>query len=758
MERRKSRILGKKINEENYKNYELELNNFIKSKKEDIIKKLKFMKLSEQDVQDNFMFYNKNLEKFIKVNDIIKKIVSENELKDEEKNEINIEYAIPSKWEDLYDLKTSDKVLDYLYIESKILILATVFSYMYKGDINRWLFIINKNNYKKYEKELEDQKNDEKSLYNGLKIALPQLKSLEYFNKTEEEIRTNIHLYHEHFNEIIKINNIIKTAKMGNLYELTPNEAYRLVNGDNPDYLKLPNTWEELFNLEVPEWKLDILYATTKNKIKNEEFEKNRIESNKLHEQKIHEIYFNLKKENKRKLDKDTLIKEIKKLRYFKVKESEIKKKFEYYSENFEELKKIDEIIKKAKKAKIYNKTPHDFIKAEKGLSYSFPNKWEDLFNLECEPWRIDTLYNCILGKIERTEKRQKEIKDKEEKTLEEMSNLKELGFKKSKIEKNIGYYMDHLEEFKKINEILVIKNDFNSISTPMTIYKKSYKIDCDLSFPKSWYDLSNLNWTTSKIDELLLATKIEYIKNYLAKFQLDTYLNYDFYDSIIGVNTYSFYKEEFDKYFEKYKRLEKTKNNAYDILDYIDEFYSGDDKEDIKYTAKFFIERAKDMNVKSDFVYVNKYEEQFERVNKQIQKKKKAKREEEYRKMKERERREEERERRNMENRNYNNRSYNSSSSSSNNSDLKKSYIKLCRYCKNSCVSCKKEIKGSEIRTGKAFGLHNKCQINSCYICGTSKKGDDVMERQSSYLCKSCYNSSKLDWTKCLSCHKQFK
>ena len=108
MERRKSRILGKKINEENYKNYELELNNFIKSKKEDIIKKLKFMKLSEQDVQDNFRFYNKNLEKFIKVNDIInnikesnlndlspkevlKKIVSENELKDEEKNEINIE-------------------------------------------------------------------------------------------------------------------------------------------------------------------------------------------------------------------------------------------------------------------------------------------------------------------------------------------------------------------------------------------------------------------------------------------------------------------------------------------------------------------------------------------------------------------------------------------------------------------------------------------------------------------------------------------
>ena len=155
MERRKSRILGKKINEENYKNYELELNNFIKSKKEDIIKKLKFMKLSEQDVQDNFWFYNKNLEKLIKVNDIInninesnfdnlspkevlEKIISENELKDgnegkkNENNkqiEINPEYVIPSKWEDLYNLKTSDKVLDYLYMESKILMLAKEHSY-----------------------------------------------------------------------------------------------------------------------------------------------------------------------------------------------------------------------------------------------------------------------------------------------------------------------------------------------------------------------------------------------------------------------------------------------------------------------------------------------------------------------------------------------------------------------------------------------------------------------------------------------------
>mgnify|MGYP003571313217 CR=1 FL=1 len=226
-------------------------------------------------------------------------------------------------------------------MESKILMLAKEHSYWHNENIDRWLSMINKNNYKEYEKELEDQKNDETSYYYRLKIALPQLKSLEYFNKTEKDIRFYIHLYYEHLNEIIKINNIIKTAKMGNLYELTPSEAYRKVTGDNQDHLELPNTWEDLFNLKVPEWKTDILYATTKNSIKNAEFEKNRMESNKLHEQEMYETYYNKKKDNNKKImDKDTLIKEIKKLRYFKVKESEIKKKFEYYSNNFEELKK----------------------------------------------------------------------------------------------------------------------------------------------------------------------------------------------------------------------------------------------------------------------------------------------------------------------------------------------------------------------------------------------------------------------------------
>jgi len=78
MERRKSRILGKKINEENYEIYKLEFKNFIKSKKEDNLKKLKLMNLSEQEIEDNIWFYFLNSEKLIKVNDIINNIKGTN--------------------------------------------------------------------------------------------------------------------------------------------------------------------------------------------------------------------------------------------------------------------------------------------------------------------------------------------------------------------------------------------------------------------------------------------------------------------------------------------------------------------------------------------------------------------------------------------------------------------------------------------------------------------------------------------------------
>jgi len=113
------------------------------------------MNLSEQEIEDNIWFYFQNSEKFIKGNDIInnikgtnfnnlspqevlEKIVPENEYKknndsnknsdgsEEEKKkideqiEINPEYVVPSKWEDLFYFEISEKALDKLYIASVI--------------------------------------------------------------------------------------------------------------------------------------------------------------------------------------------------------------------------------------------------------------------------------------------------------------------------------------------------------------------------------------------------------------------------------------------------------------------------------------------------------------------------------------------------------------------------------------------------------------------------------------------------------------
>ena len=67
-----------KINEENYEIFKLEVNNFIKSKKEDNLKKVKLMNLPEEEIEDNIWFYFQNSEKLIKVNEIINNIKGTN--------------------------------------------------------------------------------------------------------------------------------------------------------------------------------------------------------------------------------------------------------------------------------------------------------------------------------------------------------------------------------------------------------------------------------------------------------------------------------------------------------------------------------------------------------------------------------------------------------------------------------------------------------------------------------------------------------
>ena len=105
----------------------------------------------------------------------------------------------------------------------------------------------------------------------------------------------------------------------------------------------------------------------------------------------------------------------------------------------------------------------------------------------------------------------------------------------------------------------------------------------------------------------------------------------------------------------------------------------------------------------------------------------------------------------------NYHYTSYNTDSGISNssnyrsNSDLKKKLVRLCQNCKNKWITFKAQIKGGN-GVSKGFGQHEKFQTSSCVSTSNAS------ERQSSYLCKSCYNSHKYDVPYCLNCHKSFK
>ena len=89
------------------------------------------------------------------------------------------EYIVPYDWDELFKLDISDKALDKLYIESKIIILAIEFSFIHNENFEEWLVKINESNYQKYEEEFEKQKNDENYNYNKLKKKIKEMKTIE---------------------------------------------------------------------------------------------------------------------------------------------------------------------------------------------------------------------------------------------------------------------------------------------------------------------------------------------------------------------------------------------------------------------------------------------------------------------------------------------------------------------------------------------------------------------------------------------------
>ena len=556
-----------KINEDNYKIYKKELKNYFNNHKNEILEKFEFMNLSEQELEDNFWFFHKNYEKLIKINNIINnikfsnfyylspqqvlaKIVPENELKyidsnediddlntnfsiffdcEEEKKklyknaQICPEYILPVKWEDLFKFEISDKALDKLYLQSKIMKLAYEFSFIENESVEKWLCKINKDNYQYYEEKLEFNKKSGDSKYNKINNIIKELKSLEHFNKNEQEIKNNIKLYDKNINLCIKINSIIENAQIGDLYNITPSEAYKKITGDNPSFLNLPDKWEDLFNLEVPEWIIDILSATTKNNIKNKKYEENRIKENQKHE-KEYKIFL---EENKEKLEKEkeekkkkeeirkkeekemierrkkeekekkekrkkTIIKDIKKLKYFKITEKDIKNNLDYYIDNYEKLKEVNNAIGFAKKLGLYNKKPKKIYEKAFGeyetdniFKYEEPENWEDLFSLKWGGY--DLIGACkIVSRIEKIKNNSAKIDKKHN-----------LDYYDSLINRfNFEDYENKYEKYKRIEELNAIYEYIN---------KKSYLLKNDdyhefLKYDKEYKEL-DLNYD-SEIDE----------------------------------------------------------------------------------------------------------------------------------------------------------------------------------------------------------------------------------------------------------------
>lgn len=566
-------------------------------------------------------------------------------------------------------------------------------------------------------------------------------------NLSENEVKENYNFYKTNYSKLLKINKIISNIKFANIYNLTPQEVLaklvpesELKNMKVPGYdaeqeekdkyneapicpeYTLPPTWEELFTLKNSNKVINKLYIqseierVSKNHAdwKKESLEKweNIINENnyKDYDKDYEEQTGKLKIKTETK-DKNIVMKEIKSLEYFKVNENEIKNNIDYYTKNIDELKKINTIICKAKEGGIYDLTIQEAIKK---VFPDNPNhiqgKWEDLFNLQTPKYKTDFLMKLTEKNIywEKTKKEIKKEMEKEEK--DKKKNLIDAIFDKAK-EGNLIKKSNPREIMSKINGCV-----------------KDY-------IPDEWKELHEYNLENYILEMLLKAIEIEILKNKYSK--TDKKKNYDYYDELIGVDNYEKYKTYYNEFNNKYNYLEKI-NKTIRYIENNDSYISEDDVKEIKDFKKLTFDcLSEDLNILTIFGYDDK----FTKIKEKIEKKKNMNR-------------------KNNDYNNYNsnnNSSYNSGSSnnsgSSKKDDRKKCNLILCQNCKNTCIGCRKKLKGGE-GIGKGFHIHKKCQTSSCYFCG---KASDIKERETVYLCKSCYNSKKFDWSLCVDCHKSF-
>lgn len=326
------------------------------------------------------------------------------------------------------------------------------------------------------------------------------------------------------------------------------------------------------------------------------------------------------------------------------------------------------------------------------------------------------------------------------------MKKLKNLKISKEEIKKNVNFYIAKLKTFQKINETITLAKEgkFYSSQSPKKVYSLIYG---ENTLPEKWEALFSLKNTNDEYDKLYIASRIRKIKHLYYEMNMDKTKKYSYYSKIITTINYETYENKYEEYHKTYKIV----NEIQDLLSYIKKNIFYLDLEGMHYRYEDARKEFNNLNITNFDTPVD--QETLLSIKQKCAELKKImiKSKKEYLAKEEKEKSDEE---------NYHYTSYNtdsgvsSSSNNSSSSDLKKKLVRLCQNCKNKCIACKDQIKGGN-GVSKGFGLHEKCQTSSCYLCGSNS---NTNERQSSYLCKPCYNSHKYDVAYCLDCHKSFK
>ena len=268
----------------------------------------------------------------------------------------------------------------------------------------------------------------------------------------------------------------------------------------------------------------------------------------------------------------EQLKKEIKKLKNFKVKESELKKNFDYYKNNLEQFKKINAIIENAKEAQVFEFSPIKAYKIFGGCETELilPDQWKDLFKLECSESDIDKFL---------------EKSKNHEKTKEKMEKCKTIMEKKNK--------------------------GFNNW-TPYEVFKGVYEYG---HLDGNWEDIY-FEPDTYYLDKLLVAMDILDLRTYFdRKFSDGKSIN--FWYKKITLDNYEEYKKEKETYDSNEEKLKQV-NKIFGSIRYEFRYKNEDDK-------KLFSEFEKaDLKFSSKPETIEYYLNEFKKIKKRILREKK--------------------------------------------------------------------------------------------------------------------------------------